>query len=183
MASMQVSLNPLSQLLNTRFENENLLELQINKIKNLYSNDLNIDLSLDEDLNENENESFYEVFFNDLCIKYPDIEILKSSISTKRYKRLVSKLIWIFISCLPFIYSYYVELNTDIHYKTNSKPFVRSSPTTENKSNIIKELGKNVYVKKIGTNDKGWVNVRFELKDGVQEEGWIYRTKLTKIDD
>ena len=58
---------------------------------------------------------------------------------------------------------------------------VRSLPQKEDTKNVITKLNKNTYIEKIGS-DNGWIKVRFELDDGIEKEGWIFRTMLTKID-
>jgi hypothetical protein len=64
-------------------------------------------------------------------------------------------------------------------YRENVR--VRLSPTTIDNSNIITKLHKNTYIEKLDSKD-GWTKVRFELDDGIEKEGWIYRTMLTKMD-
>jgi len=72
-------------------------------------------------------------------------------------------------------------LNSDMHYKVNRENVrVRLSPTTKDNSNVIAKLHKNTYIERLDSKD-GWTKVRFELEDGIEKGGWIYRTMLTKM--
>ena len=192
MASIQESLKSfefLSPIINLSFDNESILESKIEEIRNQFEDNLNLNEYMDVLLSNNiaesseEKKSIDEVF-QLLSEISPDFKILKNSIISTKYKRFFIVIMWLVILNFFNIYSFINQLsNNDVHYKSNCNNLrVRSTPTTETDNNIITKLNKNVYVEKIGSENK-WVQVRFELSDGIEKEGWIYRTKLTKIED
>jgi len=169
----------LGYMVDTKFENESLLQLKINEI-----NDESINLLLNEQIEDQKEKDIIDESFDILCEISSEFNILKSSITSTKYKRAVLVIFLFFVMNSFNIYSFYNQLsNNDIHYQSNCNNLrIRSTPTSEDNTNIITKINKNVYVEKIGSKDK-WVNVRFEYSDGVEKEGWIYRTKLTKIED
>ena len=176
-------INELSQLVNTKFETENIFQSKINEITNLEINKYFKTLMTDEveDINE---KNFVDESFQVLCEMNPDLNILKSSIDSTKYRKFIIVIIFIIISNSFNIYNFYNQLlDSDIHYKSNRDNVrVRLTPTKESTSNIITKLSKNTYVEKIGTSN-GWINIKFELSDGVETDGWIYRSMLTKIEN
>ncbi len=188
MAESINSILELSQLLHTKFENETLLQLKIDEIKSKHKDDLTLQELIEElltnEIKGKKERNIINESFETLCEMSPDINILKSSIESEKYRKFIIAIIIILISnSFPLYNIYDGLLNNDIHYKSNRNNVrVRSTPTKENNSNIITKLHKNTYVEKIGYSD-GWVNIKFELEDGIEKEGWIYRTMLTKIED
>lgn len=68
----------------------------------------------------------------------------------------------------------------DVAYAVNNSVKLRTTPSTVSKDNVIKTLDKHSYVEKIKS-QKQWVKVRY-YEDDKEIEGWVYRTKLTKLD-
>jgi hypothetical protein len=139
---------------------------------------------MNDDIKDINEKNIIDESFQLLCEISPDINILKSSIDSTKYRKFIIAIIFILVFNSFNIYTFYNELlHNDIHYKSNRDNVrVRLTPTNENNTNIITKLSRNTYVEKIGSN-KGWVNIRFELSSGIEKDGWIYRTMLTKIED
>ena len=89
---------------------------------------------------------------------------------------------FIFFILIPNIHFYYNLIQNKSTYVVNRDNVrIRETPTTETNKNIIKKLTRNEYVIKIDNKD-GWVKVKYNLEDGKEIEGWIYKTMLSKID-
>lgn len=105
------------------------------------------------------------------------------------YKNSVKK--GIFIICIIYFIlsdfiptvNFYYELiqNKAIYFVNRDNVKIRETPTSETDKNIMKELNRNEYVIKIDSKGN-WVKVKYNLEDGKEIEGWIYNTKLSKID-
>ncbi len=188
---MQETLKPIStfsKLLDTKFESESLLQSKINEITSQYNDQLEIneyiDLLMNDEVEDINEKNIIDESFEILCKISPDMNILKSSIDSIKYRKIIITIIFIIIFNSLNFYTIYNQLsNNDIHYKANRDNVrIRLTPTNKDNSNIITKLNKNTYVEKIGSSN-GWVNIKFELSDGIEQDGWIYRTMLTKIED
>jgi hypothetical protein len=190
-ALMQETLKPIStfsKLLDTKFENESLLQSRIIEITNQYNDKLEIneyiDILMNDEIKDINEKNIIDESFEILCEMSPDINILKSSIDSTKYRKIIITIIFILVFNSLNFYTIYNQLsNNDVHYKANRDNVrIRLTPTNKDNSNIITKLNKNTYVEKIGSNN-GWINIKFELSDGIEKDGWIYRTMLTKIED
>jgi hypothetical protein len=150
----------------------------------------NLHISIEESIEKIDNINIEEE--NKILIKEqleiikklsPELHIFLEAFDKKKYISLIFILMYILIINSYSIYSFYTSLiNSDRHYKVNrNNVYIRSTPFKE-KNNILIKLNKNTYIEKIESNDNGWIKIQFELEDGVEEEGWIYRTMITKID-
>jgi len=138
-----------------------------------------------EEITEDE-ENIIENTFKDLSIVFPEIGVLINNLKLKKYKKTAIVIIILSLYHIFTFYSLYNDIfnnNNDRHYKTNRKSvIVRLNPTKEKNTNIITKLTKNTYIEKISSTDNGWIKVRFELEEGIEKEGYIYRTLITKMD-
>jgi len=143
----------------------------------------NIEMSeVEEDITKEEKNIIKEILqvITDLS---PDIGILIKSFELQNYKKVtIFIIIWFLYNILPMYQLHNDILNSDTHYKVNRDNVrVRLSPNIENNKNVITKLSKNTYIEKLDSKD-GWTKVRFEFSDGIEKEGWVYRTMLTKMD-
>jgi len=113
----------------------------------------------------------------------PEIATFIKSLELKKYKKAtIFMMIWFIYNILPIYQLYNDVFNSDSHYKVNRDNVrVRLSPNKEDNTNIITKLNKNTYIEKLDS-ENGWAKVRFEFDDGIEKEGWIYRTMITKMD-
>ena len=131
-----------------------------------------------------EDKKSLEEIFDSLKHMFPDISYLSEKLSKKEY---IAILIYILFS-IPTIYSFYEEhfkqnVISDSYYKINRNDVrVRTEPSTDNTSNIIVKLNKNVFVEKISSH-KNWVEVEFEDDKGEEKQGWVRQDMLTKIEN
>lgn len=172
----------------------------ITKIENIFTNEYintdgfkvkidevikenNINFNIDE-IDESERVSIVNEFVKAISETQPNIKALIGSISDKKYH----KSIFILIINLLIYYNVFLNIYNnfmpkDNHYIINKNNVrIRSTPNNDNNKNIITKLNKNIYVEKLDLQN-GWVKVLFELDEGKQQEGWVYRTLLTKQDN
>ena len=138
--------------------------------------------SQDGKISDNEKEIIND-FLEVSEIAFPEISVITKHYEDRNYKKTAVALIRFMIIYFFISYQVYIEfIDIDKHYKVNRDNVrVRMSPQKDNSNNIITKLSKNTYIERIGS-DNGWVKVRFELEDGVEKEGWIFRTMITKMD-
>lgn len=131
-----------------------------------------------------EDKKSLEEIFDSLKYIFPDISYLSEKLSKRQY---IAILIFIIFN-IPTIYSFYEEhfkqnVISDSYYKINRNNVrVRTEPSTDNTSNIIVKLNKNVFVEKIDSH-KNWLKIEFEDDNGEEKQGWIRRDMLTKIEN
>ncbi len=165
--------NELYKINSSLFNKEAILEIinsqEIEKIQNSI-------------IFENE-KSVYDDIVQILSEMSPDINIFLKSLKAKNYKKLILAIILHFLLYSFYYYQLHNELfNSDKYYKINRNNVrVRLTPSIENSKNIITKLNKNTFIEKTDSKN-GWIKVRFELEDGIEKEGWIFRTMLTKMD-
>lgn len=113
----------------------------------------------------------------------PEIGTFIQSLELQNYKKAtIFMMIWFIYNILPIYQLYNDVFNSDTHYKVNRDNVrVRLLPNKEDNTNIITKLNKNTYIEKLDS-ENGWAKVRFEFDDGIEKEGWIYRTMITKMD-
>lgn len=108
-----------------------------------------------------------------------EAKVIIEFFEAKNYKKVAIAIIFFLIMNFSLIVSFFSE-NT--HYRINrDNVSVRTLPSSSNE-NVIATLKHNIYVEKIDSNDNGWIKIRFEMEDEKIEEGWIYRTMLSKIE-
>ena len=141
----------------------------------------NLDITIADD--EKEEEDLINETLQVIAEVNPEMKSFINILQLKHYKKAtIFVLVWFICNIIPMYHMYNEIFNSDIHYKVNRENVrVRLSPTTIDNSNIITKLHKNTYIEKLDSQD-GWTKVRFELDDGIEKEGWIYRTMLTKMD-
>ncbi|MDX4028376.1 SH3 domain-containing protein [Aliarcobacter skirrowii] len=97
-------------------------------------------------------------------------------------KKIINYLFTLIFVVIPSIIFYYELIqNKAIYFVNRDNVKIRETPTSETDKNIMKELNRNEYVIKIDSKGN-WVKVKYNLEDGKEIEGWIYNTKLSKID-
>lgn len=105
------------------------------------------------------------------------------SFKAKNYQKTVIASIVFILVYIPMILTVLAYFSENVNYKVNRDNVrVRTTPSTQDKDNVITTLNRNVCIEKIDSDDKGWIKIRFELSDGRLEEGWIYKTMLSKIE-
>lgn len=116
-------------------------------------------------------------------VAFPEINVITKYYEDRNYKKSAIALIRFLIIYLFISYQLYNEfIDKDKHYAVNRDNVrVRLSPEKNNNTNIITKLNKNIYLEKLDS-ENGWIKVRFELDDGIEKEGWIFRTMITKMD-
>jgi predicted transcriptional regulator len=144
----------------------------------------NMDISeIDETVITEEENSLINETLQVISDISPEIGTFIKSLELKKYKKAtIFMMIWLIYNVLPIYQLYNNISNNDSHYKTNRDNVrVRLSPNKEDNTNVITKLNKNTYIEKLNS-ENGWAKIRFELDDGIEKEGWIYRTMLTKMD-
>lgn len=112
----------------------------------------------------------------------PELKIMINSLQDKNYTKFM---IAMFVSLiLHFVMLKTVDYFTEnTHYRINKEnTSIKATPSRVAKDNVITTLSRNIYVEKIDSGDNGWVKIRFEMSDGKIEEGWVYKTMLSKIE-
>lgn len=143
-----------------------------------------IDISeFDETIISEEENSLIDETLQAISDISPEIGTFIKSLELKKYKKAtIFMMIWFIYNILPIYQLYNDVFNSDSHYKINRDNVrVRLSPNKEDNTNIITQLNKNTYIEKLDS-ENGWAKVRFEFDDGIEKEGWIYRTMITKMD-
>jgi hypothetical protein len=182
----KVTLQPMAELgsiLDTKFHNDEAFQKKLDEFIKNNNEDIEFHELLDELLQEDEETKIVDEAFDVLCEMSPDANILQSSIHSTQCKRAIIILFIIFIFNIPDIYTFYkTVLQTHIHYKVNKNNVrVRTSPDKSQNDNILLKLNKDTYVEKVDE-DGAWVKIEFESDNGLQKEGWVYRTLISKID-
>lgn len=138
--------------------------------------------SQDEKISDSE-KIIIKDFLEISAVVFPEINVITKYYENKNYKKSAIALIRFMIIYLFISYQLYTEfIDKDKYYTANRDNVrVRLSPEKNNNTNIITKLSKNTYLEKIDS-ENGWIKVRFELDDGIEKEGWIFRTMLTRRD-
>lgn len=113
---------------------------------------------------------------------FPEFKTFIESIENKEYKSgIVAVVIFIIFRILPLLMVYNNYFENDAYMVNRENVRLRTSPISTSNDNIVKKLHRNEYVVKIDE-ENGWIKVNYDLEDGQQIEGWIYRTLLSKVE-
>lgn len=167
-----------------KFLQNDSLKSVFEKINNLPPN---IEIEKDEELFQLHVENSLEESdkkllsdFLDVAVEnIPGLKSIRDSLEAKNYTKFVMAILFLLIIYRSDILAFLYE-NTN--YRINrDNVSVRTLPSSNNE-NVIATLKHNIYVEKIDSNDNGWIKIRFEMEDEKIEEGWIYKTMLSKIE-
>ena len=125
--------------------------------------------------------------FDDIMIAlikiFPEIKNIQDAYKSKKYVQLLTHgIVYIFVIMLFFNQLYSLILTPIPLYKINRDNVrIRTEPSTDDPSSIIRKLNKNIVVVKIDS-QKNWVKIEFENDQGEIVGGWVRNDMLTKIE-
>lgn len=138
--------------------------------------------NIEERLEESDKKLLSD-FLDLLQENMPGLKPIIDSFRAKNYPKTVIATIFFIIVYIPTLLTLLAYFSENTNYRVNRENVrVRTTPSTVEKDNIITILHRNIYVEKIDFDESGWIKIRFEMSDGKIEEGWIYRTMLSKIE-
>lgn len=159
---------------------KNINNMQLDELSKEENNLFQTDI---EECLEETDKKLLSEFLDVLQENMPGLKPIIDSFKAKNYpKTVIATILFIIFYAQAFLTAWaYFSENND--YRVNRENVrVRTTPSTVAKDNIITTLHLNIYVEKIDSDKSGWIKIRFEMSDGKIEEGWIYRTMLSKIE-